>query len=72
MPLDRIVLIIVAIGAGVIALIYGGVLIASVTQVGPVGVLFLIPPTVFAYLAYRVIRERLGNREDDYYDKIEK
>ena len=34
-------------------------------------VLALIPLALVAYIGWRVIADRLGNREDDHYDRME-
>ena len=71
MPLDRLVLIIVCVVAAAGATIWVGTLLLASTQLPPffglavIGVLALI-----AYVIWRVIAERLGNKEDDHYDRF--
>jgi membrane protein implicated in regulation of membrane protease activity len=71
MPLDKLVLIlVVVIGAGAVT-VWLGVLVASAVQF-PFGWFAAIPAVLAAYLAWRVISDRLRNAEDDHYDRIEK
>ncbi|MEM9144708.1 MAG: hypothetical protein AAGC57_00820 [Pseudomonadota bacterium] len=72
MPLDRIVLYIVAGAAACGVVLYVGLILAGAAQIGPLGLLVLLPLGLVAYIAWRVIVERLGNREDDHYDRIER
>lgn len=69
MPLDRLVLILVAVIAAAGATVWiAGVLFASFSVSPTVGVLAAIPIGLFAYIAFRVIADRVGNKEDDHYD----
>ncbi|WP_108482530.1 hypothetical protein [Oceaniglobus ichthyenteri] len=72
MPLDRLVLILacVVIGAGVTVWLIT-FFAAAATLPFPAMVL-LVPVGLFAWVVWRVIAERLNNREDDHYDRIEK
>lgn len=47
-------------------------MIGGFMAAGPFGFLMLIPVAIGAYLLGMVITQRLKNREDDYYDKIER
>ncbi|MEM0922993.1 MAG: hypothetical protein AAGF44_02765 [Pseudomonadota bacterium] len=72
MPLDRLVLYIVAGIAVLVALSYLVAVVIGAVAIGPLGLVVLIPVAVVAYIAIRIIRERVGNAEDDYYDRIER
>jgi hypothetical protein len=69
MPLDRFVLLIVIVIAAAMATVWIGALVVSATAV-PLGWLALIPAGLAAWLGWRVIAERLGNAEDDHYDRM--
>ncbi len=72
MPLDRLVFIIVCVIAATMATVYVGLALVASTQLNPVlglGVLSLV--ALCAYIAWRVITERLNNKEDDHYDRFE-
>ncbi|MEL6435913.1 MAG: hypothetical protein AAFP99_03865 [Pseudomonadota bacterium] len=66
MKLDTIVLIIVALGAG---LYFGALLVGAIvaSSVG-IGIPFLILLMVGLWVLVRVINERRANAEDDYYE----
>lgn len=71
MPLERFVLILVAVIAAAGLTVWVGTLAAAAITV-PIGWVFVIPVALIAYVAWRVIAERIRNREDDHYDRIEK
>lgn len=72
MPLDRLVLIIIAVLAAAALTVYVGFLLMAAATVPPL--LFAIVPiiTIAAYIFVRVIRDRTTNEEDDHYDQIER
>jgi hypothetical protein len=65
MPLDKIALILVIVGAGVWCLAVFTGIVATL----PWGLPILAVFAVVIYLVYRVVRDRLQNTEDDYYEK---
>ncbi|MEJ2022280.1 MAG: hypothetical protein P8X43_09655 [Maritimibacter sp.] len=71
MPLDRLVLIIIALLAGIGVVIWLGAVVVSALA-PPVGWLALLPAALLLYILWRVISERLSNSDDDHYDRIEK
>lgn len=71
MPLDKFVLILVIVIAAAGATVWIGTLVAASMQMS-FGWLTLIPVVLVATILWRVIAERLSNREDDHYDRIEK
>jgi len=71
MPLDKFVLILVAVIAAAGLTVWVGTLVAASVQM-PLGWLMFIPLALIAYVVWRVIADRIGNREDDHYDGIEK
>ena len=71
MPLDRLVLIAVAMLA-----VAGAIAVLAATLLGalafwPTGVLMLVPIAFVAYVIWRVVAERVGNPSDRRYDRIE-
>lgn len=71
MPLDKFVLILVVVIAAAGLTVWLGTLVAAALQF-TAGWLVFIPAALAAYVAYRVIIDRVTNSEDDYYDRIEK
>jgi hypothetical protein len=65
MRLDTFALVLVA-GLG---LLWLGVTITGLVAMVPFGLLGLIPIAIVIGLLAAVIRQRLANTEDDYYDK---
>lgn len=65
MPLDKLALIVVIIFAA----IWSALLLASAVATFPFGLVILFGLLVAAYFIYRVVRERVENKEDDYYEK---
>lgn len=73
MPLDKFVLMLVVVIAAAGATIWIGGLLMVTWGVSPwAGAAFAVPSALVAYVVVRVIRDRLGNAEDDHYDGIEK
>lgn len=68
MKLDTLALVVVGIVVGLWLLGF----LAGAIAAGPLGVLMLIPLVVVGYFVGTVISQRLNNKEDDYYDKVEK
>ena len=72
MPLDRLVLIIVAVLAAAGATVWiAGVLFASFSLSPTVGLLAAIPVGLAAYIAFRIIADRVASKEDDHYDRFD-
>jgi amino acid transporter len=65
MPLDKLALICVI----VLTALWCGLLVASAVAALPFGLPVLIVLLVIGYFVYRVVRDRIENKEDDYYDK---
>jgi len=73
MPLDKLVLIIVIVIAAAGATIWIGMALTAALALSPtVALAFLIPIAGAAYIAWRIIGDRINNSEDDHYDRIEK
>ena len=73
MPLDRLVLILVTVLAAAGSTIWIAMLFFSASRISPLAaVLTALPIALGLYVVWRVISERLSNRDDDHYDKIEK
>ncbi|MEO1001400.1 MAG: hypothetical protein AAFW69_12490 [Pseudomonadota bacterium] len=64
MPLERLILILVALAAAVWTVL----MLVGVLASGPFGALLLIPLALVAYVVWRVIADRVGNEEDTYYE----
>lgn len=73
MPLDRLVLILVAVLAAAGLTIWVAVTVAASWSLGP-GALAaaLLPVTLLLYVLGRLAAQRLSSREDDRYDRIER
>jgi membrane protein implicated in regulation of membrane protease activity len=71
MPLDKLVLIIVAVLAAAGITVWVAALAMAAFEVPGAGLVF-VPAALVAYVVWRVISDRVGNKEDDHYDHIEK
>ena len=72
MPLDKLVLIIACVIGAAMATVYIGVALLATVQLPPVmGFAILSVVALCLYIAWRVIAERVGNKEDDHYDRFE-
>ena len=72
MPLDRLVLIIVSVIVAAGATIWAATMLLAGFSVNPVvGLAALSVIALIGYIAVRIIGDRLGNREDDHYDKMD-
>ncbi len=65
MKLDTIALVLVV----VLACAWFLLMLAGVAIASPFSWILVIPALVMCYLFVRVIQQRLGNAEDDYYEK---
>ena len=73
MPLERLMLILVSVLAAAGATIWVAYVVIIWAGFSPMaGVALGVPTALFAYIAWRVIAERVTNREDDHYDRIDK
>jgi len=72
MPLDKFVLMLVVVIAAAGATVWLAGLLVATFEVPVVGWALVIPAGLVGYVAWRVIADRLGNAEDDHYDRIEK
>jgi len=72
MPLDRLVLIIVVVVAAAGATVWLGVFLSALVTLPFPAFVLVLPVGLILWLLWRVIAERLTNREDDHYDQIEK
>ena len=72
MPLDKLVLILVAVVAAAGATVWVAMTLFATVAAPSAGWLSLIPLLLAAYVAWRVIAERVQNAEDDRYDRVEK
>ena len=72
MPLDRLVLIIVCVVTAAAATVWVATALLASTQLPPMaGLAVLSIVALCAYVAWRVISERLNNKDDDHYDRFE-
>lgn len=72
MPLDRLVLIIACVIIAAMGTIYIALALLASVQASPMlglGVLSLVALSL--YILWRVIAQRVGNKEEDHYDNIE-
>jgi len=72
MPLDKFVLILVCVVAAAGLTVWLGTIVAATMQAPIIGWLVFIPALLIGYVVWRVIQDRLQNKEDDHYDRIEK
>lgn len=72
MPLDKFVLLLVIVFAAAGVTVWLGMLVATMLKVPAAGLAAAIPAALVGYVVWRVIAERLQNKEDDHYDHIEK
>ncbi|WP_306114539.1 MULTISPECIES: hypothetical protein [unclassified Roseovarius] len=70
MPLDKLVLILVCVCIAAGVTVWLGLLLAAAINI-PYGWTALIPAALVGYVIYRVIAERVGNAEEDHYDKMD-
>lgn len=70
MPLDRLVLILVVVIAAAALTVGVAVWAATLFELPAIALGSAIPGLLLAYVAWRVIAERLRNSEDDHYDRI--
>jgi len=71
MPLDRIILIAVAIVAAGCAVAMIAATLVGALALWPAGVLIPVPLAFVAYVVWRIIAERLRDPTDRRYDRIE-
>lgn len=69
MPIDKLVLILVCVVAAAAVTIWLGVTLSTALSL-PFGWLVIIPAALVGYVVFRVIAERVGNKEEDYYDEM--
>lgn len=72
MPLDKLVLILICVIAAAGITVWLATLAMAAFQIGGAGWLVFIPAALVGYVVWRVIADRIGNSEDDHYDRIEK
>lgn len=65
MSLDRIALILIVIGG----VVYAGVILVGMIAFFPFGLIGLVVFGVLAFIFIQVVRQRLANAEDDYYER---
>lgn len=65
MTLDRIALILIVAGA----VIYAGILVLGMIALFPFGLIGLGIFAILGALFFMVVRQRLTNAEDDYYER---
>ncbi|GGD29216.1 hypothetical protein [Sinisalibacter lacisalsi] len=71
MPIDKFVLILVVVIAAAGITVWIATMVAAAVQF-PLGWFVVIPVMLVAYVAWRVIAERLANTDDDHYDRMDK
>ena len=70
MPLDKLVLIIVCVLTAAAATIWLGAVLLAAVNVPFVGIA-LLPAALVGYIVFRVIAERVGNKQEDHYDEMD-
>lgn len=69
MSLDKIALIGIIIVGCFAALGYGTMLVVGMVATFPYGLPVLLIVGWFVFVCWRVLQQRLNNKEDDYYEK---
>ncbi|WP_208354137.1 hypothetical protein [Pseudaestuariivita rosea] len=72
MKLDKLVLIIGCVIAGIIGTGWLMTLLFASFQTPLIGVFILPVVGLVSYIGWRIVSDRLGNPEEDHYDSIEK
>ena len=72
MPLDRLVLILVAVIAAAGATVWIAATVLAASASSGWGWFALVPTALGAYVAWRVVADRVASEEDDRYDRIER
>ena len=72
MPLDRLVLIVVAAMAAAALTVWAGAALLAAVAFPGWAPLAAIPLALVLYVAVRVIQDRVGDAEDDRYDRVER
>jgi len=72
MPLDRFVLMVVLVLAAAGLTVAAAAWLSASAQLPWLGLALLLPAGLAAYVVVRVISDRLRNREDDHYDRIDR
>jgi len=72
MPLDRFVLMLVIVLAAAGVTVLAAVWLSATATLPWLGFALLLPVGLVAYLVVRVISDRLRNRDDDHYDRIDR
>ena len=70
MPLDRFVLILVVVTLAAALTIGAALWAAAVFHLPAVALMAAVPALLLGYVLWRVVTDRLRNREDDHYDNI--
>ena len=70
MPLDKFVLVIVCVIAAAGVTVWLAALVAAAFEI-PVVATALLPLALVGYVLWRVIAERVGNPQEDRYDRID-
>jgi len=67
MSLERVALVLILVGCAV----WLGMMLVGAIAMGPFAFVILVPLAAAGYLIYRVVQDRLTNREDAYYDQFD-
>ena len=72
MPTEKYVLILVSVLAAAGVTVGIGIIISRGFDLTTIGWVGLLPIFLGGYVIWRIISERLSNRDDDYYDHFRK
>lgn len=70
MKLDTFVLILVCVLAGMAVTFWLGMILLAALEI-PFVLIALIPAAVVGYIIFRVVAQRVGNAEEDHYDRMD-
>lgn len=72
MPLDKLVLILIAVVAAAAITVWLGAMLMVAVDVSPLAWFIFLPAALVGYIIWRVVAERINSTEDDHYDGIDK
>ena len=69
MSLEKLALIGICIVGGIFVIVYGAMLVVGMVATFPYGLPALFIIGLFVFICIAVLKQRLNNKEDDYYEK---
>lgn len=69
MSLDKLALLAIVMVGAIFVVVYGTLLVIGMVETFPYGLPALVIVGLFVFVCIAVLRQRLANKEDDYYEK---